>query len=75
MKTSNFIQKIGGTYIEIFKKNLTFGDDCADIGMLKLCGIGVSINNAIGEIMKIADAVTLLNEEDGVAVYLEKQII
>lgn len=47
----------------------------ADIGMLKICGIGVAMGNAIQEVKDIADAITLSNEEDGVAVYLEKWII
>lgn len=50
---------------------IAFGDDYADIGMLKLCGIGVAMGNAIQEVKDIADVVTLSNEEDGVAVYLE----
>lgn len=54
---------------------VAFGDDYADIGMLKLCGIGVAMGNAIQEVKDIADAITLSNEEDGVAAYLEKWII
>lgn len=54
---------------------IAFGDDYADIGMLKLCGIGVAMGNAIQEVKDVADAVTLSNEEDGVAAYLEKWII
>ncbi len=54
---------------------VAFGDDYADIGMLKLCGIGVAMGNAIQEVKDIADAITLSNEEDGVAAYLEKYII
>lgn len=53
---------------------VAFGDDYADIGMLKICGIGVAMGNAIQEVKDIADAITLSNEEDGVAVYLEKWI-
>lgn len=51
---------------------IAFGDDYADIGMLKLCGIGVAMGNAIQEVKDIADVITLSNEEDGAAVYLEK---
>ncbi|MXP75055.1 HAD-IIB family hydrolase [Lachnospiraceae bacterium WCA-9-b2] len=54
---------------------IAFGDDYADIGMLKMCGIGVAMGNAIQEVKDIADDITLTNEEDGVAVYLEKRII
>lgn len=54
---------------------VAFGDDYADLGMLKLCGTGVAMGNAIQEVKDIADAVTLSNEEDGVAAYLEKWIL
>lgn len=56
-------------------KVVAFGDDYADIGMLKMCGIGVAMGNAIQEVKDIADDITLSNDEDGVAVYLEKRII
>lgn len=29
---------------------IAFGDDYADIGMLKLCGIGIAMGNAIQEV-------------------------
>jgi len=54
---------------------IAFGDDYADMGMLKMCGIGVAMGNAICEVKDIADDITLSNEEDGVAAYLEKWII
>lgn len=53
---------------------IAFGDDYVDIGMLKQCGIGVAMENAIQEVKDIADEITLSNEEDGVAVYLEKYL-
>lgn len=53
---------------------VAFGDDYADIGMLKICGTGVAMGNAVQEVKNIADDITLSNEEDGVAVYLDKWI-
>lgn len=53
---------------------VAFGDDYADIGMLKMCGVGVAMGNAIQEVKDIADDITLSNEEDGVAAYLENWI-
>lgn len=53
---------------------VAFGDDYADIGMLKICGTGVAMGNAVQEVKDIADDITLSNEEDGVAVYLDKWI-
>ncbi len=36
---------------------IVFGDDYVDIGMLKLCGVGVAMGNAIEEVKAIADIV------------------
>lgn len=54
---------------------IAFGDDYVDMGMLKSCGTGVAMGNAIPEVKEIADEITLSNEEDGVAVYLEKHFV
>lgn len=48
-----------------------FGDDYADIGMLELCGTGISMGNAIEEVKKKADLIIGSNDEDGIAEYLE----
>ena len=66
--------------IEYLVKNLeiplteivAFGDDFNDIGMLKLCGQGIAMGNAIPQVKEIADDITLSNNEDGVAKYLER---
>ena len=50
---------------------IAFGDDFSDMGMLKLCGKGIAMGNAIPQVKEIADDITLTNDEDGVAVYLE----
>ena len=47
-----------------------FGDDLNDIGMLRLCGTGVAVANAIPEVQEAADEITLSNDEDGVAKWL-----
>ena len=49
-----------------------FGDDYADIGMLKLCGTGIAMGNAVEEVRKIADRVIGSNDEDGIAAYLSE---
>lgn len=53
-------------------KIIAFGDDYVDIGMLKLCGIGVAMGNSIEEVKQIADVVIGNNDEDGIAEYLER---
>ncbi len=48
-----------------------FGDDYADIGMLRLCGRGIAMGNALAEVKEAANLVIGSNDEDGIAVYLE----
>lgn len=50
---------------------VAFGDDYADIGMLKLCGRGIAMGNAIDAVKEAADIVIGRNDEDGIAKYLE----
>lgn len=58
--------------LTISSKDITaFGDDYADIGMLKLCGMGIAMGNAEKEVKKAADLVIGSNDEDGIAEYLE----
>lgn len=47
-----------------------FGDDLADIGMLKMCGTGVAMGNALPEVKAAADITIGSNDEDGIADYL-----
>ena len=69
--------------IEVLCKNLkinpsqiaAFGDDYNDIGMLRLCGKGIAMQNAIEEVKQTADEVCALNEEDGVAKWIEKNVL
>lgn len=51
---------------------VSFGDDLADIEMLKALGCGVAVGNALDSVKAAADEVTGSNEEDGVAKWLEK---
>ena len=56
-------------------ENVTaFGDDAPDIGMLKLCGTGVAMGNAIATVKEAADIVIGSNDDDGIAKYLEQFI-
>ena len=54
---------------------IVFGDDYADIGMLELCGIGVAMGNAIDEVKERADIVIGSNDEDGIADFIENEIL
>lgn len=54
---------------------VAFGDDKNDMEMLKMCGIGVAVDNAISDVKDIADSVTLSNDEDGVTEWLTKHVL
>lgn len=56
--------------------NITaFGDDWADMGMLKLCGTGIAMGNAIEAVKDAADIVIGSNDEDGIAKWLEAYLL
>lgn len=50
---------------------LAFGDSENDNTMLQMAGTGVAMANALDITKEVADEITLSNEEDGVAVWLE----
>jgi len=52
-----------------------FGDDYNDIKMLRDCGVGIAVANAIDEVKAAADYICDTNENDGVAKWLEERIL
>ena len=54
---------------------VSFGDDINDIEMLQICGIGVAVANAVEKAKIAADCVTISNDDDGVADWIEKNIL
>ena len=57
-----------------FNEIVSFGDDYNDIGMLRECGIGVAVANALDEVKTAADYVCDSND-DGVAKWLELNVL
>ena len=53
---------------------VAFGDAQNDVPMLKAAGIGVAMGNAAAAVRAAADAVTASNNEDGIALWLEKNV-
>jgi Cof subfamily protein (haloacid dehalogenase superfamily) len=51
---------------------VAFGDMPNDIELLQWSGLGVAVANAHPDVLAIADEVTLSNDDDGVAVFLER---
>ena len=59
-------------YLKIpIKNTIAIGNDKNDISMFEIAGTSVAVNNASKTIKNKADYVTLSNDEDGVAIYLE----
>jgi len=57
------------------KDIIAFGDEMNDLTMLEVAGTAVAMGNAVEEIKEIADYVTLSNDEDGIAAYLEEFVL
>lgn len=51
---------------------ISFGDSYNDLEMIEHTGLGVAMGNACDELKDIADYITKLNSEDGVAYVLEE---
>ena len=56
------------------KDMVAFGDDENDYEILKYCGRGIAVANAIPLIKEIADEITDSNDNDGVAKYLKRYL-
>lgn len=52
-----------------------FGDDNDDIEPIQMCGIGVAVSNAIEAVTNAADYITGSNDEDGVAHFIEANLL
>jgi hypothetical protein len=51
---------------------IAFGDMPNDVEMLSWAGLGVAVANAHPEVLAVADEVTASNDDDGVAIVLER---
>lgn len=52
---------------------IAFGDEDNDLEMLDFVGTGVAMGNGIEQLKNVANHITLSNEEDGIAVFLEEK--
>ena len=52
-----------------------FGDDNDDIEPIKMCGLGIAVSNGIDEVRAVADYIIESNDDDGVAKFIEHNII
>lgn len=69
--TMKFLELVHGSPSEV----ASFGDDFGDMEMISKSGIGVAMANSQKEVLAIAPYVTLSNEEDGCAKFIEENIL
>lgn len=53
---------------------ISFGDGHNDHSIIEYAGVGVAMANAVDDLKEAADEITLSNNEDGIAVMLEKYL-
>jgi len=56
-------------------ETMTFGDNCNDLAMIQMAGFGVAMGNSPPDVQDGADFITRSNDEDGVALAVERFIL
>lgn len=69
--TDAILNKLGISYDE----TMAIGDSSSDVEILQACGVGVAMGNAPDNIKALANDVTALNTEDGLALAFEKYVL
>ena len=69
------VEKIASRYGIQMEEIVAFGDDYNDIDMITGCGIGVAMDNALEEVKGAADEVCDTNDQDGIAKWIEQNIL
>lgn len=54
---------------------IAFGDDYNDLEMIKKCGKGIAVGNALEMVKGAADEVCESNQKDGVARWIEGNLL
>ena len=64
--------KVISNIVGIDNKNIIcFGDGRNDIDMIKICGVGVAMGNALDVVKDVADYVTISHNDDGIVYFLK----
>jgi len=66
------VREVAGHFGLTLDEVAAFGDDHADVGMLRGCGFGVAVANAVEEAKAAAGHACGSNDDDGVAKWLEE---
>ena len=56
-------------------RTVVFGDDIIDIDMFRAGGYGVAVSNSNPRLLTIADEVCASNNDDGVASWLQNELL
>lgn len=63
-------------YLKLKKEEtICFGDHINDFSMFEACGINCAVGNAMEELKREADYITLPSEDDGVAKFIQENIL
>lgn len=69
--TDAVLERLGVSYEE----TLAIGDSSSDLEIIKACGVGIAMGNAPDNIKAVANDVTGINTEDGLAAAFEKYVL
>jgi len=78
--TANGIDKANALHESLVKmgieahETIAFGDGHNDLSIIKFAGLGVAMANAVEDLKQAADEITLSNDEDGIAVIVERYL-
>lgn len=68
----NAVHYLANTYGITMEDVMCFGDDFNDLGLFQSCGYSVAMGNAVNDLKDLASEITDTNDNDGVALILEK---
>lgn len=71
----NGVKLLAGILKEDTNSFATFGDDTGDIDMIVNAGLGVAMANSKEQLLAVAKNITLSNEEDGCAHFIEDNLL
>lgn len=74
-KKINGVLEIANEYNISKDQIIAFGDDINDKEMLLNCGLSVAMGNAIEDIKKITDYICDINDNDGVAKWIDNELL
>ena len=69
------IQALASSLGISLRETAAFGDDENDLDMLKACGKGIAMANALESVRNSADEVCGSNDSDGIAIWLKENVI